>query len=257
MKVAIIAPLKYLQFVDRADIAFALTQFVNNDQSYRDFYKDTQKYTILDNGAAEMGKSADELQVIEAMKKINADEVWAPDELYNSKNTIHRTKLFLENMPNNLIKRTTVALIPQGNSISQWITCYKQLLRLAEEYLSTYVICMSKYSCRCFGGGSISKSRIKCIQYLLKQQLIDNGTKYHLAGAGAEILQEIAHMRQYPFIRSIDSNIAVKMGIHRRLLGRNNKEPAKRLDFHLNNLTKDQISCINYNITRVLEAARN
>ena len=134
----------------------------------------------------------------------------------------------------------------------EWLSCYKWMLK--EPRID--VIALSKYSVpKCFskkfGTNIIGKVRPKVVDYLYKNNLIHK--PLHLAGADNFIIHELKCMSKYPLIRSIDSNIAFKLGIHRIKIDECKVEPKERLNHNIKNLDEEQIQIINYNIDKIKE----
>lgn len=175
-----------------------------------------------------------------------------PDKLYDSKYTLQATESFISTLSDSDRKLHKLAVIPQGKTKTDWVQCYTKLAKLDVD-----VIVLSKYSIpKCFpikGLNSITYSRILAVKWLYKQGLILTKVPYHLAGADHNILQEIKELSKYPFIRSIDSNIAFKMGINKLLLQHDSREeePSERLDFNVQHLDGQQITAITENINRI------
>lgn len=262
MKIAFITPIKLLRFVEEGDIGFSLTKFVLENKEYAKFYRKLNKYKINDNFAAEQGISMPAEQVLEAARKVKADECWASDKLFDRDVTLSLTKKFIECCKEKDLRRMKIAGIPQGKNLREWISCYKEMLKMQE----IKVICLSKYSVvpsfkKLSRSTEISHCRIACLQYLLKHNLIDSKREYHIAGEDHLLLWEIKQLKRFPFVRSIDGNIPIKLALHDIAIDdfntlKHTGEPKKRLDFFLQNITEEQEKLIKHNIKVVKEALR-
>ena len=75
----------------------ALAHLVLQDKKYAKFYKNTMKYTIMDNSAFEFeeeGRGVPQDMVYKAAKKIIPDEICAIDILFDGPGTVDSVKDF-------------------------------------------------------------------------------------------------------------------------------------------------------------------
>lgn len=254
MKLAIISPINYPEFVLQGDIAFTLTDWILKFPEYQKYYQQCKLYKITDNNAAENGISSPIINVLSATRAVGSNECWASDKLYDRKETLKLTKEFIKALkPYDTFK---VVGIPQGATLKEWLNCYKKLVAMPR----IDVIALSKYSVpKCFAkiakSDELSKCRIFAVKYLHKKNLVTK--ELHCAGADHKIIDEIKAYKKYPMVRSIDSNIMVKLGIHRIKIDRCQVEPIERLDHNIKNLDKEQLNIISYNIQKVKEALQD
>lgn len=207
MKLAFITPISEIELSTCGDILFVLPQISMKSKRYTNFYKKQKKYKICDNGLAENAQVTNE-QMMRAAKAVKADEIIAPDTLYDRSDTVRKTKEFIRWLKlKKLLKQFKIMAVPQGKNKEEWIECYKELIKIPE----VKVIGFSKLSIvKCFSNfegkdkDEISSSRQRCIKYLLKNKLIDFKKEYHLLGRGCPT--ELKN-KNYFFIRSSDSCI--------------------------------------------------
>ena len=252
MKVIFISGINYPEFVKEGDMYFTLCDWINENKQYKDFYRKQKEYKITDNMAAENGESSPIKQVLQAARDVNSNEVWASDSLYDKNKTKILTARFIKEMTKEDKKRFRVVGLPQGRNMKEWLNCYKWMLRNK----NIDVIALSKYSIEAFaplaGTKDFAICRIACVKYLHDKGLVKK--PLHCAGANPLIIHEIQEYRKYPLVRSIDSNIAFKLGVHRIKIDECTKEPEERLDHNVKDLDKEQLCIIQHNINKIKEA---
>jgi len=252
MKVSFIAGINYPEFSEQGDISFTLCDFIQKENGYTEFYKKSTKYKITDNMAAENGVSSPIQEVLKAARDVGSNEVWASDKLYDKDATIELTTNFLKALTEEDKVRFKIVGLPQGKNLDEWLKCYNWML--ANDKID--VIGLSKYSIECFSELSGTKDfaicRMKCIEYLYEKGLVSK--PLHCAGANHLIIHEIQTYKKYPNVRSIDSNIAFKLGVNRIKIDECTEEPKARLNHHIRNLDKEQIEIINHNIQTIKRA---
>lgn len=251
MKFAFIAGVNYPEFSEQGEISFTLCDWINNDEEYTNYYKDRKSYKITDNMCAENGISSPAEQVIESARKINSNEIWASDKLYDYEETIRLTEEFISCLTDEDKTRFKIVGLAQGKNASEWLSCYKQMLKNP----NIDIIAISKYSVEAFSEMAATKDfaicRIRCIEFLHEHDLLKK--PIHIAGANHLLIHEIESYKKYPLVRSMDSNICFKLGIMGIKLDECITEPLERLDHHIKNLSKEQLELIQYNIDKVKE----
>lgn len=251
MKISFISGINYPEFTLEGEILFTLCDWVKH-KSYVDFYKDKSQYKITDNMAAENGISSSIKEVLNAARMVNSNEVWASDKLYDKDETIKLTRRFLRYLSPKDKKRFKIVGLPQGKNLREWLECYIWML----ENKAIDIIGISKYSVEAFsrlaGTKDFTICRIKCIEELHRVGLVKK--TLHCAGANHMIIHEIESYKKYNLVRSIDSNIAFKLGVHRIKIDECTEEPKERLDHNIKNLDKEQLDIINHNIQLIKRA---
>ena len=249
MEISVISGINYPKYTERGNIVFSLAHHILANKEYMRYYRDCNKYLIMDNSAAELGKSIGLQDVLNAARMVNADELWLPDKLYDKKETLKLTKAFIKLLDNK--DEFVLVGLSQGKNLKEWLSCYKEMLKMPE----IDVMAISKYSVECFK--EITKSedfaicRMACIDYLHKHKLVKK--KLHIAGANERITQEISYYKKYPMVRSIDSNIMFKLGCLGIKIDECEVEPEERLNHDIKDLTASQKKLIEYNIKKVKE----
>lgn len=253
MKIAFITGINFPEYIKFGNIAFTLCDFIHKNEKYADYYANDSSYKITDNMAAENGVSSPVNQIIEAVRKVGSNEVWASDKLYDKDETLKLTKQFIKEFKkHDDLKHVKIVGVPQGKNLNEWLDCYKEMV----DNNDIDVIALSKYSCpeafsEISGTKVIGKSRPVAVKYLHDKKI---ATKpLHLAGADNFIIDEIKAVKEYPMIRSIDSNIAFKLGVMGFKIDECDNEPEERLNHHMTKLTDKQRTLISYNIHKVNE----
>lgn len=252
IKPIFIAGINYPEFAKEGEMHFTLCDWINSNETYKEFYKNENAYKITDNMAAENGISSACQRVIESARSINSNEIWASDKLYDKDETIRLTTEFLSCLTEEDRKRFKIVGLPQGKTFNEWMECYMWMLNNKD----IDIIAISKYSVESFADMAGTKNfaicRIVCIEYLHEKGLVRK--PLHCAGANPLIIHEIKTYRKYSFVRSIDSNIAFKLGVHKIKIDECVDEPKERLNHHIDNLDEEQLSIIRYNINKIKEA---
>jgi len=260
MKVAFITGINYLNYSLKGDILFVLAQLVQENETYREFYRrdsiinnniyNNNIYIIIDNGASELGKSLDIDKLIESAKYIKADEIICPDVMFNSDDTVRLTQNFLDSLSRDELRSFKFMAVPQGNTKDEWTKCYADLFCYLDYRIDTLGLskrCISK----CFGGNVVT-ARIKCIEEFKDRTILP---QIHLLGADTNILAELNYMKYNKSVRSIDSNIAFKLATYSYTLNTVNPPPiapTEHLDFNVSGLTKEQLAALDFNIETIL-----
>lgn len=260
MKVVNIPPKNYLDLYALSDYQFALAHMLTPGSAYERWFKNNNdKPIILDNGAAELGKTIHVNDVVKRMRAIRKPgtffEVWMPDVLYDKDKTIIFTRQFISQLTDEEKENISLVAIPQGQNLDEWLDCYKQMV----EWEEVDVIAFSKYSVpKAFeeisGTDCISKNRMLALEYLEKENLFSK--PIHLAGGDEFFLDEINYAKKFAHVRSIDSNIGFKLALHGLTLGVADFEPAERLDHEIMCIDGSTLMLAIKNMKRAREAAK-
>jgi len=159
---------------------------------YIDFYKTRHlagDFIMVDNGAAEFGKSIGMDDIVTAAEGIGADEIIVPDVLDDSEATIALAKETYWRIP--MMKR---AIVPQGHDWVSWFHCLTELVSLGCQ-----TICIAKRYERLPGG------RVRALQILADNHMLLNH-HIHLLGFDQDPIAEVCSaLSFYPDIRGVDS----------------------------------------------------
>lgn len=204
MNFAFETPVEYLKQFDKiCDYHFILAQHCKN-KDYFNFYRESTKYKILDNGAAELDKSISEEIIIKLAVDLKVDVVVAPDVLYNSVETTIRTTEFLNRFSKYKTKFKIMA-IPQGNSFFNWLDCFLRFyFNLNIDIIGLPYKTLGKIWKEEQKEFSPTKARIFIVNKLLKKY---NKKPYHLLGLGHNGQRDIKNSLGYNNIKTIDTSI--------------------------------------------------
>lgn len=206
MKIALIPPIKNLEYVKSGQCAMALTHLVLTNEEYANFYANLKMYIILDNSAFESQLQGID-DVAKAAKIVGANEIILPDIVGDKDATIQATINAIKWLKKNkLDKSYKLMAVPQGKTEEEWWQCFRTFNDMNE----VNVIGLSKLSCPLCFKKSISQSRLFITQEMQINNLRNNNKEYHLLGGSYEILDE---MNQHPeWVRSIDTSAPFEFG---------------------------------------------
>ena len=124
MKAALIWPTSLLEeYGATTDYHLVLTHLVLSDEKYREYYKARRAagdWIIVDNGVYE-DETASFERLLEAVKVLDAQEVVAPDVLWDYNKTVTLTWNFLPLVPPSV----SVMAVPQADNLEDYWRCYQ------------------------------------------------------------------------------------------------------------------------------------
>lgn len=142
MDLALVIPPKLLEvYADKTDMFFVLAQF-KEEPGYLDFFmtKPGRKWTILDNGASELGQTIDVTDYHYIALYFRPDEVVLPDYQHNPEATLeaHRASLaFWERRRSEgAWVPESFMLVPHGDSREEVVASTRDMLYLTAEHPS-------------------------------------------------------------------------------------------------------------------------
>ena len=146
MKIALISPIHHLDLMNEGDFLLVLPHLCKKSSKYFKFVKTSTKYKILDNGTAEFGKPINPKQLLKLGEEIKANEIVAPDVLYNGQKTLEMTEEFFKYIvAKNYDKLFNFMVVPQGNTFTEWQDCFRGLISYPV-FNYTTTIGLSKFS---------------------------------------------------------------------------------------------------------------
>ncbi len=196
-----------LKKYDRYNDYYFVIPLLMEDPIYLQFMKDTKKYIMLDNGVYESG-IPDMDNLLDLARQINAKEVVLPDYLFETERTREATRSFIESLSNEEKTEFRWMLVPQANTIFQWIDAYTSFIEEFGDF--AYSIGVPKCP------GKPLYFRTVAIQTLYEREQLVN-KPHHLLGMNDP--SEIMYMR---FARSMDTSWPHKKDTHREVLRRMN-----------------------------------
>lgn len=258
MKLVNIPGKKYLDlYREYSDYAFCLAHFARDDPAYMKWFQEYDGPIIMDNGAAELGKSVDVDEFISLMRQVRGNkktffEIWCPDDLYDCHKSLSMTNQFINKLTDEERANISLVGIPQGKNLQEFLFAYESL-RLNPHIK---VIALSKYSVpECFkeigdGRDELAYNRGNALMYLFSNGLMTK--PLHLAGANNYLLKELVFARDFNMVRSIDSNIAFKLAVHNIDIDNALTEPEARLDHDIEISPTTMLKVVN-NMVKALE----
>lgn len=226
-KVAHIVPVSHLHETRNNYYHMCLAHLVGNAKYAKHFSQCSKagKYIVMDNGEAE-GKQLNFEKLFEAYNAINPKEIILPDKLFHSKETLYKSKIFLDELKKRNLPYKVLA-VPQGKSLSEWEECAKVFLsdkRINTIGISKFlnIITRDKYI------------RFKALEKLDKYlKLYDReDIDVHLLGCdeGPVIVNECR--KRFPFVRGCDTAfayLAAQSNTH--ISSENVQRPSGHIDF--------------------------
>lgn len=196
MKFALITAPRGFYLVDQLQLSYhlLLAHQVLAGFKYAEFYRarhDKGDFIMLDNGAAEDG-TLDIDQLMEAAELVHADEIVLPDVMGDQQATVYAT---MNHKVLNAIPPRRRAIVPQGNSIDEWLTCTNYFV----DNLDFATLCIPKHLERFEGG------RIRALEIIEKLGWHDY-YNVHLLGIWSDPYKEPKYLASAaPWVRGIDS----------------------------------------------------
>ena len=202
MKIAPIAPTELLGEYT-TDYSLCLAHILRNDSRQMVYYKErstrVDDYTILDNGAYELGRSLPFEHVLEVAKEIEPDEIVLPDVFLNAKETATEAligyRLFLEEIE--WAADINVMVAPQGQNLTEWLQCLDALVgTIHPDVIGIPIVYESM-----MGRGVLIKEVMRYVGGDLYYQ-----PEIHLLGWDGDLYKLSCYARDFPlWIRGIDS----------------------------------------------------
>jgi hypothetical protein len=192
MKLALIGAPNTFSVMDRFHLGYhlVLAQECVRDKTYLNYYKFLHRdghFIILDNGAAEMGKSMDFGEVLDVAADLQPDEIVMPDVLGDYGDTLRQTATACAAVPEN--KRL---MVPQGENWIEWGKCLTEMLHLG---------CVTIGIAKRYEG--LAGGRIRALEKFIHTEAQVN---VHMLGCYQDPIREIQHIVGiYPWVRGIDT----------------------------------------------------
>jgi len=195
MKFAAIVPIPMLKMLRTDRYHMVLAPQVELEQ-YRNFYRIVPGHKILDNGAAE-GAIVDDVKLLRLANDIKADEVIAPDVMYDAAQTIRKLMSFCVRASEFDVK---VMAVMQAND---WIE-FEDMVDVA---LANKVAALAL--------PKLLTGTINPNARLVGAELIRTKTEIpiHCLGCAADIRGETRALAAQDIVRGIDTSAPVVMGL--------------------------------------------
>jgi hypothetical protein len=193
MDLMLIAPYSMLDIAEQYGDAHFVLSGVWLDKKAREFFKQSKKWKLLDNGAYELGYPLPFDELLQLAEEIKADEIVCPDFFKVRDGTYEATKEFVEMFTSKQRRRFRLVAVPQATTPSEWIESYKQMAHLNVDGIALPIWLQKHF-----------KARPSVFGYLQKKRLLDETKYYHLLG-----LDDYSELYAYPkgVIRSVDTSL--------------------------------------------------
>ena len=198
MKVSVELPVKYLELSYRLDYDFIIADTCLKSDAYKDFYKWTSRFKILDNGAFETGEAIKDHKYIALADEIRPNILIIPDVARNALKTMQRSRKFMEKWKKAPIDGVELMGVIQADGS----------VNIAHELGVFYNI------------QGINWVGVPYISGLDRYQLIKGHPEWkNVHILGLPILSEILGLCKLPNVRSIDTSLPVKVTKDNDVLG--------------------------------------
>lgn len=229
-----------------SDYPYVLGHLLNQDQEYERFYAQKivdSNFSILDNSCFELGKSISNSEFSALIHTYNPTYYILPDVLHNKKETLSRSKDFLQYREAFLVSKPMGVL--QGKNVQELIDCYDWYIENDVNYIALpfHLILDGDYS---------------VARYLVFNRLfssmVKNRVHVHFLGVGnpAELLLYSSEQKQ--LITSIDTSSPIVLGwkgVRYGEYGYNCEKPKEKLAENLDiELSPGQIQDIIFNVKK-------
>jgi hypothetical protein len=210
VKIALIPPIPDLGTFKSTGIHLLLSHLLEDDRykKYYSFRRGEGDYLILDNSAHEFGVGNKAEQLLAQAKELRAQEVVAPDILFDANGTVEATRAMLVYIEKHWdvyeeAGSPGLMLVPQGGNRTEWVKCLNNLLRtwdyiVGHRLMKPPVIGVSKdYDVFVKGG----------ITTLIKEYLNIRtlGLEVHCLGWPSNLWSLAEVQKECPWVRSTDS----------------------------------------------------
>jgi hypothetical protein len=206
MRLALECPTSLLQEIQPlGDFDFVLSHLVLKDKEYADFYRNSDRYLILDNSTNELLAPLSEPDIAKAAKIVNPDLVVAPDYL----NDMERTLDALNDTVNYFGIRKVLPVV-QGATVEECIVCADRLWNRGFDFVAVpYDITCERTDSL----GTMALARQKVVQAITHM-----GIPLIVHLLGLTLLEELS--RYGSEVKSIDTGSPVLHGLSNRRYGR-------------------------------------
>lgn len=253
MKLSFEIPFNYLKvFSKYTDYNFVLAHNLSN-KKYFDFYKNSKKFTILDNSAFELLSPIEGEELLDLAQQLKPDLVIAPDVMGSCEETLEKVEKFIMLVERKKIK-IKIGGVLQGKNINEYLMCYHlyRFCKNIEMICIPFDVPFNVYDLKSNSEtNQWMLNRVSFLRYLGEKRLIVKEKKYHLLGASNPI--EILFYGGVLLDLSMDTSSPIVHGAKGILFtekGLPGEKIKEKLDFNMN-LNKKQIKDIIFNIKKM------
>jgi hypothetical protein len=245
MKIAIVAPRADL--VDFSNTNYNLTLApLYEDPKFYQHWKESKRYKILDNGAAE-GNLMDPDDLVQLAIDTHQHEVVAPDVLGKSAETLTMTRRFLTTYHGQLTKNhIRIMAVPQGKTFEQFRDCLWEMVndpRISVIGLNKRMDLLPPYNLRL--------AWLYALKHILSPAMFKH-KQFHLLGASRVLGEPYFVSRDLQWIRGLDTTYPITAGANKINFDSVWQERSDKLKDIPETLTSAQRHQIRYNIQQML-----
>ncbi len=223
-------PISYLNQFDKVNDYHFILAHLLFDNTYADFYHKSNKYKILDNGCAELGKSIDTHTLIKLAREYKVNTLILPDVWMNANDTFGLSKMALDTIITEYpeeYERMNFMFVPQGKTLTEFTNCLTNFIDWVEHpdqiSMKKIIIGLPYLTCAKIMNlhspydrdDDVTNARI----YLMQKLHILRYCDIHLLGAGFNYSQEISFMRHYYNVISADTSTPYVLALNKNELG--------------------------------------
>lgn len=210
MQIAVISPIKYLDFCKHGDIDMCLAHLALESKEYFDFYKKQVtdgRFVILDNGANE-GNQISGKQLIDLAIDLKVSEVIAPDTFQDAADTNEKLSVFCKVPHYAELKKRNIkiqAVVQGRNIVEAW-----QHFQFLENRQSVDTIGLGF---KCYDTTEFEHNTLSGMmsRIFLTNAIGHSSKPVHLLGLYNPI--ELKYQKKYSWIRSNDSSAPIMLAL--------------------------------------------
>lgn len=247
-----LTPQLFNDFSQYNDYDFILPRFWLRSKEYKEHFKKSNKFKILDNGLFE-GDNFTTPELVDIVNEVQPDIFVLPDVWNSSEFTFRNAKYWMNTIKKQLPSKTKLMVVMQGKKMSDFEKLYQECKDLGFKYFA-FNFSSEAYSLMSSHPNKLFKQmrgRIETISNLYKKGYIEQNDYIHLLGGS--LPQEFLYYPQdWKFIKSVDTSNPVINGaceIQYEDWGLLTKPEPKLEEFFDKDLTS-KIPLINFNINK-------
>lgn len=242
MKHAFISPINALETTRLGDFYLILSHLLEH-KKYADFYDNSNRYKIMDNGAFENGVAEEAQSLLDKCSKHKIDMVVAPDVLYDRKNNLDSLRSFCEIHKKSNATVKVMGVVQADNSLD-FLSQYKEFCELDIDAIGLSILAMLKS----WQLESKTMSRLQGLKEIARLNI--KHKPCHLLGLG-ESCEDLKYAATLDWIKSNDTSAAFGYALNDDIFDSNGRTitTRKNLDFTTKSeLTYRQLICLLYNM---------
>jgi len=261
MKVSFDIPITHLELTKYNDIDFILPINCENKE-YKDFFKNSKKYKILDNGLAE-DNQMNFRKLVTLAEELDVNEIVVPDDFESGRKSLKKTTTFIMEYGDRLHNQNIKLMgVVHGKNLIDYLGLLKKLYNnvfidvigipflLPGIYIDDSLNFSNENFELVYNNTQIyTLGRLMLTKYMYDNNMTDKPV--HLLGMNNPI--ETLYQARYGFVRSIDSASPIAAGIQNIKYGSTGLKEKIRYDksYYTTTIDKDQMEIVMHNINMV------